>query len=168
MAIALYPIGRFIHPMSPAEFLGGVRPKRDRWPYEQKFHESGWVESDRKPHKPDSYLEKVPQLYEHNRVSEAAVGRVLQYVAKWSQSGVRVFGFVPPRAIEVMELEEDLSGFDRESFVRGFTESGGRWLDIDPTPYQSYDGSHLAGESAVRLSELIGSKIAEASASNER
>ena len=61
----------------------------------------------------------------------------------------------------MVELEKELSGFNQAEFVDAFKEAGGIWIDIDPTAYDSFDGSHLQSQSALELSRDLALKIYE-------
>jgi hypothetical protein len=52
-------------------------------------------------------------------------------------------------------LEDSISGFD-EYLIRERLDSSITWLDFKNSDFISYDGSHLAENSARKLSRLIG------------
>lgn len=57
--------------------------------------------------------------------------------------------------ILLSELENRLSGFNSKEFIESFKEYGGIWIELESKDYHTYDGSHLKGKSARKLSSKI-------------
>lgn len=76
-----------------------------------------------------------------------------------SLSGIDVYLLRLPTTSEMLQLENEQSGFDETFFRREIESSGGIWLDLPPADYNCYDGSHLheasAKEYSIRLAKQI-------------
>jgi hypothetical protein len=87
------------------------------------------------------------------------IDELCEQTQKWSQKGIMVLAFRPPVSEKMLELENELSGFDQRLFIEKFEECGGTWLNIKQSDYETYDGSHLNRDSAVKLSFEIARNI---------
>jgi hypothetical protein len=116
------------------------------------MHADGWVESE-KPG--DNFHETVAtyaSLFAANQVKAEYVDTLLHYVREWTNDGVAVYAFRPPANRAIRRVENSTSGFDTRTFAIRFTQAGGRWLNILPDKYPTYDGSHLTSQAARDLS----------------
>src|SRR5690606_18176319 len=77
-------------------------------------------------------------------------------VKEWTDDGINVVGFVPPVSQPMQMLEDTLGLFDEAAIKAGFEKASGKWIDLNPANYKTYDGSHLTIESAKDLSNIIG------------
>ena len=123
------------------------------------FHSDGWAASWRVSARPEATAQATRATLERfergfiqgDQVSEAVVAQVIGAVRRWTASGIRVYGFVPPVPEEMSRLETKLGQFDERAFKGKFERAGGIWLSF-PEHYASYDGSHLRMDGALRLS----------------
>ncbi len=109
-------------------------------------------------------LANYRQLFERDRVSARLTAGMLEQVRSWTARGVRVFGFRPPAGAAMTALENELSGFDEDSFALQFAAAGGTWLSFDPAEYAAPDNSHLDAAEAERFSRALGRALAAAPA----
>ncbi len=85
---------------------------------------------------------------------------LLLFVKRWSQAGIRVYGFRPPTDSATTDAENELYRFDQATFVSSFQSAGGVWIDLPKDAYATYDGSHVDGAVAVKLSADLARHIA--------
>jgi len=141
----------FFRPYTPFYYLYLIRGHAMRR-YIQEFHKDGWIASRKVPEDPEEQLRRYEGVFANNKVSDQLVAQILDFVEKWRQQGIRVFGFRPPTPEAMLEYERKESGFDEAEFRQIFQEAGGVWLDFEASGYHSYDGSHLREDAARKLS----------------
>lgn len=123
--------------------------------YIQTFHLNGWVESDYRTRNVLRGLDVARTDHqEGNRVDSRIVRRLAERVARWRSRGWLVFAYAPPLPAEVESMIAALSGFDRNEVAKELSVAGATWLD-EGNGLETYDGSHLTGESARRLSNFL-------------
>ncbi len=156
---------RFLRPMPVDEvssrFAGVGAVRCAAVAPDQDYRADGWLAVDRGA-RPATYLKRRRAAYAHNRVSNRIVGAFVRHVERWRNVGIRVFGFRPPIAAAVLEIEQQCSGFDEAGFVAAFERAGGVWIPIDRTDYATYDGSHVGKREAVRLSRVVAYRMRRA------
>ena len=89
------------------------------------------------------------------------IENLMKFTSRWTKSEIRVYGFLVPTCKQMVEIENELSGFNQAEFIAAFKKAGGIWIEFDPTAYDSFDGSHLQSESALEFSHDLASKICE-------
>ena len=137
--------------------------------YFQVPHSDGWVESRMIPPDLESGINSYRELFAKEQVSAKIQERLFDRITQWSDSGINVFGFRPPTTKEMERLENECSGFLEADFVKKFNESGGTWIDISERfEYESYDGSHLTGDSAIKLSSFLAERVSQTNQSNSQ
>jgi len=149
-------------PMSPRDTFHGLFPDTAPIKSVKNFKESGWVAVHKAHSNVDRQVKRYLGAYKDRQVSDKTVDVVMEYISRWSDAGINVYGFVPPSCEDMVELEKRVSGFDEESFVAKFKEAGGIWLEADLTAYNSFDGSHLQDDGAVEFSHDLARMIQEA------
>ena len=159
--MCLAPVLNFLDYMSFRDALHGLFPSLHEGRTEKELFADGWLAYRRDPPGEKRELKKYYRMYQKNRVSARMVEDVNRYVARWTQAGIRVYGFLMPSCREMVELEETYSGFDQAEFVAGFEGAGGVWVDVDPAAYDSFDGSHLQKDAAVAFSRDLAQRLSE-------
>jgi hypothetical protein len=148
----------WIPPMTPCELFFGVC---DRRRFRDYFLDDGWVRGNNTPCDSHGFDRLFAKVFRSSPVDATVVGRFLGAVDAWRSQGVRVYGLRPPAPAGVRAIEEQVGGFDEAALRRRFEDAGGHWIQADYEPeFRSCDGSHLDGPSAVRLSQLVASRIA--------
>lgn len=155
------PIYDFFDPMSFKDVLQGLLPSTAPTRTTKYYKENGWCAVHKIGDDENNEVKRYRAFYKNRQVSDKTVDTVMQYVSRWSKQGIKVYGFIPPTCPNMVELEDTASGFDKESFVKKFTEAGGIWLDVNLTDYYSFDGSHLQDDDAIRFSNDLGKMIKE-------
>ncbi len=147
---------RFLRPMRVDDLPSLVRGGRDEArSTDYECRTDGWLAMDRLGGNTTMYVAQYERALRENAVDDDVVIGLLETVRRWSADGMTVFGFRPPIAGPILEVEQRCSGFDQEAFVEAFERAGGRWLDLPPTGFQTYDGSHLGRDEARRFSRLL-------------
>ena len=127
--------------------------------YFEVFHPDGWVASRRVPEDPTIAIDVYREQFAAGGVVRSYVTGLIAIVSRWTRAGIRVYGFRPPSTPAMVELENEMSGFDEEGFVRAFEEQGGTWLRFPEGVYPSYDGSHLREDGALALSADLAAEL---------
>ena len=151
----------FFDYMSFRDVLLGVFPHLVKSHTRREFCADGWLAYSKHPPGKKKELKTYRRKYEKYQVSPAVIENLLDYVSQWTGSGIRVYAFLVPTCQEMVELEKEMSGFNQSQFVAAFKKAGGMWIDIDPAAYDSFDGSHLQSESALKFSSDLASRIYE-------
>ncbi len=159
MDMCLAPLLSFLEYMSFRDALQGLIPSLDQTRTRRELFADGWLSYSRQPPGEKKELKTYYRIYQKNRVSPEMVEVLNRFVSRWTQTGIRVYGFVMPTCREMVELEEHYSGFDHRQFVDGFEEAGGIWIDTDPDEYESFDGSHLQSHAALRFSQDLAQRL---------
>lgn len=133
--------------------------------YHQEYHKDGWIASWMKPERPNEGLDSYAGAFTNNSVSAEIEKNLVARTADLVKRGYRVFAFRPPTCREMTELENRLSGFREEEFVKNFTAAGGLWIPVSNNDYHSYDCSHIDKESAIKLSYFIADRISRTAGS---
>ena len=149
----------FLRPIGLDRLRRLLVPKQRQYRYQHVFHPDGWVAGVMEPANPQLNLPDYSGFYDNNTVEPQIVQRVLGAVRRWSDRGIRVYGFRPPSTRKAWEIESRYSGFDEEAFAADFCTAGGIWIDVDVDGWSSYDGNHLHKESAMALSRQFGRRI---------
>jgi hypothetical protein len=151
----------FFDYMSFRDVLLGIFPRLASSHTYRELFADGWLAYSKKPPGEKRELKKYRKIYERCRVSQKMIENIMCYTSRWNESGIRVYGFLVPTCAQMAELEKELSGFNQTDFIKDFEDAGGIWIEINPTDYDSFDGSHLQRESALELSQELASKINE-------
>jgi hypothetical protein len=146
------PIVYFFEPMSFRDAFQGMFPSMANTHTVKNYTADGWVGVHKIPSGGRNELKRYRKIFEKRRVSDETIHNVIKYVAKWTRSGIRVYGFIAPSCKDMLELEEKFSGFNEPEFIKLFKSAGGIWVDIDPGRYESFDGSHLQDNAALEFS----------------
>ena len=125
--------------------------------YLQLYHfKSGWVASDKQPRNQEESLPSYRNNFLNNKVASDSENELLAQVNQWHQRGWRIIAFRPPSTPQMELLENELSGFDEDRFIKRFRSVGGLWWTLPhDESLTSYDGSHLEQHSASRLSRHL-------------
>ena len=123
------------------------------------FHETGWIDTTHKSANEKEALRFFEHRFDQNEADPERVRQFHSMVKQFSDNGIVVACFRPPVTKEMAQLEDQRSGFDYIEFRNNLKEAGGVWLDASDSELVSYDGSHLDGESARKLSANLAAQI---------
>ncbi|HEX41584.1 MAG TPA: hypothetical protein ENN81_05930 [Phycisphaerales bacterium] len=148
----------FFQPMSLRDAFHGLFPSQAPTQTARDYRADGWVAVHKTPlvrHE----VKRYRKILAERSVSQEVIDTVTAYVQRWTRQGIRVYGFIMPSCKEMVQVELELSGFDPEAFAAAFTEAGGRWIETDLDAYESFDGSHLQKEAALRFSKDLAQAV---------
>jgi len=146
-------------PVSPEkvkELLKGTKPDKT---YLNEYNEQGWVASNKFPADTLEAFESYRNSFVFQKVTPDIIEDIMNQVAVWSRKGITVFAFRPPVPKAMIDLADTLAGYNESEIRSKLKLAGGQWIEIDPTQYKTYDGSHLDPESAVALSKFLANEI---------
>jgi hypothetical protein len=129
--------------------------------YYQEFHDDGWIASWSIPEDPYRTLPSFRDIFSQTPVNQKLVQELMDQTRLWTSRGIQVYAFRVPSSQGMLELENQMSGFDEAAFIEQFRSAGGTWFSIPLEPYHSFDGSHLTKQSAVQLSVDLAKLIRE-------
>lgn len=113
-------------------------------------------------------LPHYQELFSSEDVRPEWIDGLMAAVRQWTTDDIRVYGFRPPCAPEMLALETRLSTFNEEDFVRRFEEAGGVWIYVEQTAYPTFDGSHMPWPGALEFGRDLGHALAAARANGAR
>jgi|GEM_PF-499281 len=151
-------LDQLVSPLKIKESLDLFKIKREDRQYFSENTPAGWSGVIR-PVIPDDALRSYKLAFINNRTGTHIVDEIIDATHKWGREGINVYAFRPPTSSEMVELEDSLSGFDEKSFRNRFEGAGGIWIDVNPSQYSTYDGSHLNRYGAEKLSLELARKI---------
>lgn len=157
----LAPILSFFDYMSFGDALKGLVPSLAETHTRRELCEDGWLAYDRQPPGEKKELKKYARMYQKSRVSSRMVDELNAFVGRWTAMSIRVYAFLMPSCSEMVDLEEQYSGFDQRQFVADFERAGGMWIDVDPRRHDSFDGSHLGRQAALEFSRELAGRVRE-------
>jgi hypothetical protein len=127
--------------------------------YRNTYFMDGYVESDKFPQDTMDAMQYYVDDYKNYKVTPEKLEALFNQVKKWTGAGITVVGFVPPISQPLRNLEDSLGLFNDEAIKAGFEKASGHWVDLNPSNFKTYDGSHVTVESAQRISHIIGEEI---------
>ena len=153
------PLRYWFSATSPEKLKNHFSETKETAFYRNTYFMNGYVESDKFP---VDTMEAVPSYtkdFTNYKVKPENLQVLFNQVKKWTDDGIIVVGFVPPVSKPMQMLEDSLGLFDETAIKAGFEKASGKWIDLNPANYKTYDGSHLTIESAQKLSIKIGEEI---------
>jgi hypothetical protein len=157
--IHLAPLLNFLDPMSFRDAYQGLFPSLAPTTTRQEYFADGWISVHKEPSGKRREVKRYRGIFKQRQVSQETIDVLMEFVTKWSNSGIKVYGFVLPTCKEMVELEAKESGLNQFEFIKTFKQAGGIWIDVDQCSYESFDGSHLQDVGAVEFSHALALKI---------
>ncbi len=127
--------------------------------YISEYQMNGYVESEKFP---IDTMEAIPSYikdFNNYKVEGKHLNELFNQTKRWDKKGIIVIGYRPPVSQPMRELENNLGLYNEKSIQQGIENAGGYWLDLNPTNFKTYDGSHLDKPSAIQLSDKIAMEI---------
>jgi len=127
--------------------------------YRITYHSNGWVESYWMVPDTSHSARFYKDLFTDDPVSQEVIDGLLDFVTRWTSEGIYVAAYRPPTSHTIRGYEHELGGFDEAGFVEQFQNAGGIWIPVSPDDYQTFDGSHLEHQSAMRLATNLAREL---------
>jgi hypothetical protein len=135
--------------------------KKDYEFYEH-YSPDGWLASDRIPRKTDGVLMRYRRVFSNNKIDKEMIATFMAFVKKSQSEGIKVIAFRPPVDSELRVIEDGMSGFDEQSFVKAFETAGGIWIEMPKTDeLVTFDGHHLRKQCALEFSRKFALQAAK-------
>ncbi len=83
----------------------------------------------------------------------------LSETRRFTQAGIRVYGFRPPSSSWRLEIDHKFAGFQYDDFIPQFQAAGGVWLNVPQEQWDTYDGVHLTQAAALDFSEYLAQEL---------
>ncbi len=153
------PLRYWFSATSPEKLKNHFSETKETAFYRNKYFMNGYVESEKFSADTMEAIPSYTKDFTNYKVTPENLSDLFKQVKKWTDSGIIVAGFVPPVSQPMQMLEDTLGLFDETAIKTGFEKSDGHWINLEPTRYKTYDGSHLTIESAQELSNEIGEMV---------
>jgi hypothetical protein len=153
------PLRYWFSATSPEKLKNHFSETKETAFYRNKYFMNGYVESEKFPADTMEAIPSYTKDFTNYKVTPENLSDLFKQVKKWTDSGIIVAGFTPPVSQPMQMLEDTLGLFDITTIKTGFEKASGYWIDIEPTQYKTYDGSHLTIESAKQLTNTVGNEI---------
>ncbi|MFO0724832.1 MAG: hypothetical protein U1E65_13710 [Myxococcota bacterium] len=143
-------------PFGKWNYIDRLRGKGERGWFRHHNADGSWT-GYRVPPRPDLGPARVKAEYANAKASPEVMEGLLKAVRHYRSIGIQVYGFRPPTAPDLYELETAATGWDELHFPERFVEAGGVWFTLPPQPdgWESYDGSHIPPDRSERLSRYV-------------
>lgn len=126
----------------------------------QEHRGDGFVYADRQPFSLERELRWYRSALGPAEEAPTLIDDVVTTIRHWRSDGIEVVAVRMPVAAEIADIEAERSSLDWTRVRRRIEGAGGRWLQVaDGAPFQTYDGSHLRGDEALRFSEALGTAL---------
>lgn len=125
----------------------------------EHFDNLGWIASTSSKIDSLEALKSYRKSFSKKNIDSIIVNNLFVQIKKWNKEGIKVFCFRPPTTKHMVDLENELSGFNENKFKLKLAEFGGVWINVNQTKYLSYDGSHLDYLAAKEFSKDLGKLI---------
>ena len=127
--------------------------------YFSEYSMNGYVESEKFPVNINEAIPLYKKDFNNYKVEEKYLIQLFSQTTEWTEKGIIVIGYRPPVSQPMLELENNLGLYNEQFIQQGIENAGGHWLDLNPSNFHTYDGSHLDKTSAIQLSEKIANEI---------
>lgn len=155
----LNPLLYWFSSVSPEQMREQITQTKKSSYYINKYDQQGYVESIKFP---SDTMEAIP-LYVNDftkyKVEAKYLNQLCDQVKKWTNLGIVVVGYRPPVSQPMQALEDSLGAYHEDQIRERFVTSGGHWIDVKPSQYKTYDGSHLDQNSAKKFSYNLATEI---------
>jgi hypothetical protein len=155
----LNPVLYWFSATSPEGLKAAFNKEEEQAYYHSEFHLNGYVESEKFPVDTTEALPAYVKDFTNYQVDEQMLESVYQQVQEWTKNGILVLAFRPPVTSGMRQLEERMGLYNETAIKTGIETAGGHWMEIDPSNYSTYDGSHLDKPSAERFSNDLALEI---------
>ena len=144
---------------SPSNLIDQLRNSQPNEAYYQEYTPKGWTKSYRLPEDSLTALSIYDNIFSKYQVNPKLVDTLYLKVEEYRKKGISIVAFRIPTYPELHELENKMSGFNEADIKNNLVLRGCTWIDLNPSEFHTYDGSHLHYKSAEHLTKCIGQTI---------
>lgn len=159
--VYLSKVQEIFAPYRANELWGKITGKSRPNNYRITYHSNGWVESYWMVPDTSHSARFYKDLFTDDMVSQEVISGLMAFVERWTSMGIHVVGYRPPASHTIRMYENEQGGFVEADFVEQFRNAGGIWIPVSPDDYQTFDGSHLEHQSAMRLASDLARQVHE-------
>lgn len=134
-------------------------PLKQRPSWYQTYYQEGWIGGESIPPNPDMVYDYYQAVFPRKQVSDEKILSLLQYVKRWSNKGIEIYGFRPPVSKKIKTHENLNSGFNEDDFIKAFTEAGGKWIYVEDNKYKTADGSHIHKDEVSLFTDYVSNEM---------
>jgi len=149
----LYPQLTYFDAFSLAE----IKKHLNKEAYSQVCKADGFIESNKSPSDSTAAISAYEDYFKHNAINELQQQKFISLLQILQTKGIKCYAFRVPTALPMTVLENSI--FDNQLFKLKINQTGAHWMAIPQNGFESYDGSHLSGASANKLSQIVGDSI---------
>lgn len=149
----IYPNLNFFNPYSLSEIKKAINHEA----YYQNCYSDGFIYSNKIPSDSFEAVKSYSDYFNRTSISEIKIRAFLNLANQLTMDGYQCYAFRVPVALPLYNLENTV--FNVDTFKKELGLVGIQWLNIPQNGYISYDGSHLTGTSANKLSTILGDSI---------
>jgi hypothetical protein len=125
------------------------------------FFKSGWVASRLFPERSKASMHEYRKYFRKGKIDPELLEVIYRNTKIWTAEGIRVFGIRIPTSPNLLIIENEMSGFNKENIRQRFEESGGIWLNPSISYFVAHDGSHLRYDSAISYSKSLANELSK-------
>lgn len=124
--------------------------------YIEKFDlEKGFVYSNRTKIGDKLAIQAYEEHFKREYFDTIAVNKVLKEIVSYQHQGINFKAVVMPISEGMAEVEKRFFGKENVWLHSKLKSIGVEIIEFNQEDFQTFDGSHLSGESAIRLSKLL-------------
>lgn len=149
----IYPYLQFFDSYNLSEIKKAIKHES----YSQECQADGFIYSNKFPSDSLAALNDYTAYFKRTSLSKLQLNKFLNILKQLNSRGIRCYAFRVPISSPMSVLESQY--FDFDAFKIKLESTGAQWISIPQYGFISYDGSHLNGPSANKLSGILGDSI---------
>jgi hypothetical protein len=137
--------------------LAEIKKYLNKEAYSQICRADGFIESNKSPTDSNAAISAYEDYFKRNVISDLQQQKFISLLQTLKTKGIKCYAFRVPTALPMTVLENSV--FDNQHLKLKINQTGAHWFSMPQNGFESYDGSHLKGASANKLSQILGDSI---------
>lgn len=137
--------------------LAEIKKHLNKEAYSQICRADGFIESNKSPADSNAAISAYEDYFKRCVISDLQQQKFISLLQILQTKGIKCYAFRVPTALSMTVLENNV--FDNRLLKLKINQTGAHWFSIPQDGFKSYDGSHLNGASANKLSQIMGDSI---------
>ena len=137
--------------------LAEIKKYFNKEAYSQICRADGFIESNKSPADSNAAISAYEDYFKRCVISDLQQQKFISLLQILQTKGIKCYAFRVPTALSMTVLENNV--FDNRLLKLKINQTGAHWFSIPQDGFKSYDGSHLNGASANKLSQIMGDSI---------